>query len=187
MPARYVIKPEGVYLIAKEEDSIRLTHLTDIPFFIAEKTEPGKILLIRYLNGSWLREWLAARAIIARRTYFDLMIFPTECGNIKNIINYALSSLIAAPYVHTSDATLLSVLASITEQHYLDPGADYPVLVNVSNIKAICDVHEMKYNTVRTWLSRHDIIEHDANICRNKITGKPTRFLVFKKPLRGYL
>lgn len=189
MPEEYVIRPEGTYLIVRDEDdpNIKLAHLTNIPFFIAQKTEAGRILLIRRVNNTWLRDWLPAKAIMSRNTYLDMMIFPKKGVKVKALIDYAVSSVMVAPYVYMPDTTLMSILASVAERHFLDGNARYPVLVNVSSIKEICQDHEMSYNAVRTWLSQRDIIKHESDLHRDQVTGKPTRFLVFLKPLSEYV
>lgn len=188
MPRGYVLQPRGVYKICQEEEGgMSLLHVTSIPFFIAEKTENGKVLIVRKINNMWLQDLIPGKSIMARGTYFDLMIFPTERSGSKHVIDYALASMLSAPFVSAPDAALQAVLAAITEQHILDDSMRYPILVNVSSIKEICEQYEMKYNTVRTWLSRRDVIEHDAEIQRDRTSGKPTRFLVFKKPLANFI
>lgn len=189
MPEEYVIRPEGTYLIHREEDdpNIKLVHLTNIPFFVAQKTETGKVLLVRRVNNIWLRDWVPAKSIMSRNTYLDMMIFPKKGIKMKTILDYSVSCLAVAPYVHIPDTTLMSILANITEDHQLDENARYPVLVNVSSVKEICETHEMSYNKVRTWLSQRNIIEHESNLQRDRHSGKPTRFLVVKRPLSKFV
>ncbi len=189
LPEDYVLSPSGTYLILKDEDSadIKLLCISKTPFFIAQKTEQGKVLLVRYVNNTWLRDWLPVKTVISKNTLLTATIFPQKNIKMKSLTDYAMACATIAPFVTIPDKAFIALLQTITEKHFLFLEATFPVLVNVASVKEICTDYEIPYNDLRNWLAQRDIINHQSDIARDKQTKKPTRFLVFKSPLSEYI
>jgi len=186
LPENYLLWDRGLYIITPEQDNpdqYKVLRLSRIPFYIAKKDESGKAMLVRYINGMWLQDWIPVRSLSSKGAYLSNLIMPGKGVKFKALIEYAFECVAIAPFVSTCDPALSFLLQDIQERFYLYPDASYPNLVNVSKIKSMCQDYEVSYENLRRWFIRHGYIRQESHVKRDKETRKPSRFLVFEKAL----
>ncbi len=190
LPPDYLIWTRGLYAITQDPENIQefaVVRLSKVPFFIAGKEETGKALLIRFLNGQWLSDWVLVKNLGSKNLYLNFLIMPSPGVKFKELINYAFNGVIEAPFVTISDPALQAVLQELLETQYLYPDNKYPILVNVSKVKEMCQKYEVDYNFLRQWLFRRCVIRHASQIQRDGSENKPARFLVFERSIEDLL
>lgn len=188
LPQGYLLWDKGLYKIGEEDDGhgnskMQIACLTRTPFFVACRDIIGKLLVLRYINNSWEKKWIPATKIATRSTYFNFLIFPCKGVKFSLLQNYAYECAALSPFAEAAIPALDALLQDMSNDHSLDSSAAYPVLVGVSKIRTLCQEYEVSYNELRQRLVSSGHIQEESHIERDKDTKKPSRFLVFNKPL----
>ena len=183
LPPAYVMTPSGVFYEKYGEDEEEYLRISKTPFFVASRTLTHLLLMYQH-KDIWLKEWIRPSEIKAS-TLSNLFIFPEPGLKMKSLIEYTTISANHAPIVRDDQ-----YIESVVKEFYRDipPVAKYPYLVRVSELTALCNKMETKYEDVRKWMERQGFLEHGpGKVVRAEDPAfpgvkKPQRFLVLLKP-----
>ena len=75
IPEKFEIGPEGAFRIDNTEDQVESRKLTPTPFYVAARSDSGKVLILRFVNGYWLQDWVKVSKV-SKSTLADLNIIP---------------------------------------------------------------------------------------------------------------
>ena len=184
LPEGYFLWQKGVYKVAETEEITETICITETPFFVACKDETGKVLLLKYLNNTWYKEWMQAKKIATPSSLLDALIFPSKGVKTKILCEYAMECAAKAPFAKATDPAMMMILEDIKKEYELNDEAEYPVLVSASKIKGQCQDYGVAYNELRNYLIKTGSLRQDSKVERDKETKKPSRFLVFDAPIK---
>ncbi len=186
LPSGYFLWEKGLYKASVGEDkdeSIEIKKLTRVPFFVAVKEEFGRVLILRFLNRTWLYEWIQAKKVAQKSTYLEMLIFPEKEVTFTDLVNYTFECAVEAPFTDVLDPSINDVMKEIRNKYGVDKSKDYPFRVDVSEIKEICELFEVSYMDIRRRLVSTGTINELSHIKRNN-KNKPARHLVFNKAIK---
>lgn len=183
LPLGYALSPYGVFsfsLSHNQDNDISLVYLTKTPFFIASRNSvDGKVLLLRYINNEWLREWTKPSKLTPN-SLMDLLILPEAGVNVKELSEYAITSASVSPLVHAGD-DFKTVAQEIIDK-LLNEDKPFPQYVSISSVRDMCQGYETSYEDLRKWLVQRGITEEESVVKRdNTIGGVTRRMLIFTK------
>ena len=164
LPEGFGIGPEGTFRIDSTEDQFETKKITPTPFYVAARSDSGKILILRLVNGYWLQDWIRVSKV-SKNTLADLNVIPEVGIEGAQLVKYVMQGINKAPF-KTSDTSLTEEVKEIKDR--LLKSVTYPVEIPVPEIKEICNELEVKYDDVRKWLSRRGFIEGNSKVKRTK-------------------
>ena len=164
LPEGFEIGPEGTFRIDSTEDQVEIRKITPTPFYVAARSDSGKILILRLVNGYWLQDWIKVSKV-SKNTLADLNVIPEVGIEGAQLVKYVMQGINKAPF-KTSDTSLTEEVKEIKDR--LLKSVTYPVEIPVPEIKEICQELEVKYDDVRKWLSRRGFIEGNSKVKRTK-------------------